>query len=112
MPDVSPLRIVIVEDSSLVREVLVDMCHEDPAFRVVAEAPDGPSGVEAVRVHRPQLVLLDLGLPGFDGFEVITRVMVEFPTPIVVLTATLRPVGRAEAFHALDLGAVHVAEKP
>ncbi len=108
----SPLRVVVVEDSPIIREVLVDLCREDASIEVVGEAGSGPEGVDMIRRLRPDLVLLDLGLPGFDGFEVISRVMVEMPTRIVVVTATLRPVGRQEAFHALDLGAVHVMEKP
>jgi two-component system, chemotaxis family, protein-glutamate methylesterase/glutaminase len=108
----SHLRVVIVEDSPIVRETLVDLCQEDGTIEIVAEAESGPDGLAAIRRLRPDVILLDLGLPGFDGFELIRRIMVEIPTPIIVVTATLRPSGRQEAFHALDLGAVHVMEKP
>jgi two-component system chemotaxis response regulator CheB len=111
-PPPAHLRVVIVEDSPIVREVLVDLCQEDGDVEIVAEAASGPEGLAAVRRLRPHVILLDLGLPGFDGFELISRIMVEMPTPIIVVTATLRPTGRQEAFHALDLGAVHVMEKP
>jgi two-component system, chemotaxis family, protein-glutamate methylesterase/glutaminase len=108
----SPVRAVIVEDSPIVREILVDLCREDGTIEIVAEAESGPDGLLAIRRSCPDVILLDLGLPGFDGFELIARVMAELPTPIIVVTATLRPSGRQEAFHALDLGAVHVMEKP
>jgi two-component system, chemotaxis family, protein-glutamate methylesterase/glutaminase len=111
-PPPAHLRVVIVEDSPIVRDVLVDICHEDRAIEVVAQAESGPDGLAAVVKLRPDIVLVDLGLPGFDGFELISRIMVDVPTPIIVVTATLRPSGRQEAFHALDLGAVHVMEKP
>jgi two-component system, chemotaxis family, protein-glutamate methylesterase/glutaminase len=111
-PPPSHLRVVIVEDSPIVREVLVDICQEDRAIEVVAQVESGPDGLAAVLSFRPDVVLVDLGLPGFDGFELISRIMVDVPTPIIVVTATLRPSGRQEAFHALDLGAVHVMEKP
>jgi two-component system, chemotaxis family, protein-glutamate methylesterase/glutaminase len=108
----SHLRVVIVEDSPIVRELLTDICQEDASIEVVAHAESGPEGLLAIQRFRPDVILVDLGLPGFDGFELISRIMVELPTPIIVVTATLRPSGRQEAFHALDLGAVHVMEKP
>ncbi len=106
------IRIVVVEDSPLITEALVHLCEEDPRLQVVATAATGMEAIEAVLREEPDVVTLDLGLPDIDGFEVAQQIMADRPTPILVLTATLRPEGRREAYDALSLGAVDVMKKP
>ncbi len=108
----SPVRIVVIEDSEIHREALVSLYQEDPQLQVVAQASTGLDGVGLVLEHKPDLVTLDLGLPDVDGFEVVRRIMAEWPTPILIVTATLTPKWREPAFHALTLGAIDVMEKP
>src|SRR5262245_24427768 len=64
------VRIAIVEDHLMFREVLRKVCTVELKHTVVGEAADGPSAVELVKTERPDLVLLDLHLPGLDGFGV------------------------------------------
>lgn len=106
------MRVVVIEDSEITRDLIVELCEEAGDLRVVATAQTGESGCDAVFTLRPDLAIVDIGLPDIDGFEVVSRIMAKCPTPIVVLTAALRPKGRLEAFHALGLGALHVMEKP
>lgn len=106
------LRVVLIEDSPIQSEALWELCEEDPTVTVVGAAGTGTDGIELVLRERPDLVLCDIGLPGVDGFEVITQIMSERPTPIIVVTATLRPRWRRDAFDALALGAIDVVEKP
>jgi DNA-binding NarL/FixJ family response regulator len=61
---------------------------ESEGFTVVAEAEDGTSGIDAVRSHRPDLVLLDIGLPDIEGFEVARTLAADGPPPFVVLTSS------------------------
>jgi len=65
------VRIVIVEDHLMFREVLRKTCEQELGHRVVAEADDGRRAIAIVTATKPDLVLLDLHLPGADGFEVI-----------------------------------------
>jgi two-component system chemotaxis response regulator CheB len=106
------MRVVVIEDSDITRDLIVELCEEAGDLRVVATAQTGEAGYEAVFKLRPDLAIVDIGLPDIDGFEVVSRIMARCPTPIVVLTAALRPKGRLDAFHALSLGALHVMEKP
>ncbi|HKW90879.1 MAG TPA: response regulator [Methylomirabilota bacterium] len=72
---VSPRRIVIVEDSRDSRDMLRFLLER--AGHQVHEAVDGPSGVTAILTHRPDIALVDVGLPGLDGYEVARRVRAE-----------------------------------
>lgn len=107
-----PMRIVIVEDSDLMASALTALCEEDGSATVVARERHGVAAVETIDRLRPDLVTLDLGLPDIDGFAVLERVMATTPTPVLILTATLNPTWRKEAYHALTIGAVDVMKKP
>jgi CheY-like chemotaxis protein len=83
-----PGHILVVEDSPLIQR-LVAVCLRDTG-RSLVSAADGPSGIEAVLEDPPDLMILDIGLPGCDGWEVLDRVRSDpttAATPVLVLTA-------------------------
>jgi DNA-binding NarL/FixJ family response regulator len=79
--------ILIVDDDPRFRTQARDLLDAD-GFVVVGEAVDGASGLEAAEVLRPDFVLLDIGLPDIEGFEVATTLAVNGPPPWVVLTSS------------------------
>jgi DNA-binding NarL/FixJ family response regulator len=79
--------IVVVDDYAPFRLVVREMLERD-GFRVVGEASDGNAAVDAVRMLRPDVVLLDVHLPGDDGFRVCERLQSLVPIPRVVLTSS------------------------
>ena len=79
--------ILIVDDHAGFR-VQARALLEADGFDVVGEAGDGPSGLQAARTLRPALVLLDIGLPDVEGFEVARELAVDGPPPFVVLTSS------------------------
>lgn len=83
-PRTGPL-VLVVEDEPRIAEVLEAYLHRD-GFRT-ARAADGPAAVALHRDLRPDLVLLDVLLPGFDGFEVLRRIGAERATPVIMVTA-------------------------
>jgi two-component system chemotaxis response regulator CheB len=101
-----------VEDSELFRDAIVGLYEADPQIRVAGTAGTAEHAVRQAKALNPDVVSLDLGLPDADGFEVCRRIMAEQPTPILVLTATLNPSWRREAYHAISLGAIDVVGKP
>ena len=78
-------RILLVEDDPTINQTVADRLRAE-GFDVV-QAYDGPGAVAAHLEHRPDLVVLDVMLPGFDGLEVCRRIQAERPVPVLMLTA-------------------------
>jgi len=82
------MRILLVDDHPITREALGALLAQH-GFDVVGEAADGSEAIELARRHRPELVLLDLSMPGMDGLEALPRLREAAPeTEVVVLTAS------------------------
>ena len=86
MPE-DPIRLLIVDDHPVVRDGLRGIFEGDPEFDVVAEASDGSSGVEAADRLRPDVILMDLRMPGLDGAGAIRELAARSnPARVLVLT--------------------------
>jgi two-component system chemotaxis response regulator CheB len=107
-----PVRVVVVDDSPTVRAVLRRMLSRDPGLQVVGEAGDGLAGVQMVAEQRPDVVVMDLEMPGLDGFSAIQQIVENRPVPILVLSSRARVGGRRTVFEAIAAGAVEVLAKP
>jgi CheY-like chemotaxis protein len=107
---VSSARVLIVEDSQTTRSVIkVYLVGQNLEF---VEASDGASGLEAARTHRPDVIVVDLKMPGMDGFSLCRVVRADVKlrkTPIILLTGTKHEEVKQEAFRA---GADHFMTKP
>jgi two-component system chemotaxis response regulator CheB len=106
------IRVVIAEDSVTVRELLREIVRGDGGMTVVGEASNGVEAVDLTRSLRPDLVVMDIAMPKMDGFEATRRIMIEAPTPIVIVSARydVRDVG--VSMHALRAGALAAIPKP
>lgn len=81
------VKIIIADDHGIVRQGLRALLKSDPEFSVVAEAADGLAAIEAVEKARPDLLILDISMPGMNGLEVITHVRRLSPkTQILVMS--------------------------
>ena len=79
--------ILIIDDDPRFRTQARDLLEAD-GFLVIGEAVDGASGLEAVEALRPDFVLVDIGLPDVEGFEVARDLAIHGPPPLVVLTSS------------------------
>jgi len=102
----SSLRVLIVDDEPLARQVLAEELAEIPSVQLVGEAGNGPSALRALEKLAPDLVLLDVQMPGMDGFEVVRRVTGPLPS-VVFVTAYSE-----HALRAFEIGAVDYLLKP
>lgn len=105
------IRVLIVEDSPVVREHLRRIISADPRFEVAGMAATGEEALALVERVAPDVISMDIQLPGIQGFEVTRRIMSRRPTPIVVVSG----IGSEEVgltMQALKSGALAVVEKP
>jgi two-component system, NarL family, response regulator LiaR len=99
------IRVLIVDDHSMVRAGLRKFLKRDPELEVVDEAADGTEAIAKARQWRPDVVLMDLLLPGIDGVEAIAAIRREFPeTQVLVLTAVFDSALVAQAIRAGAIG--------
>ena len=104
--------VLVVDDSRLVRQMLVDLLGSSGEFRVAGEAEDGLDAIRKVHALNPDLVTLDVQMPGLDGLQVLGYIMSETPRAVVMLTAAGEPRGDDLTLRALELGAVDFVRKP
>jgi len=107
-----PIRVLIVDDSPSVRAVLRRFFSWTDEIELVGEAADGAEAVERTRELHPDVILMDLVMPGMDGYEAIEQIMARWPTPILVLSAKANRDQVQTAFDAMRRGAVDVLPKP
>lgn len=112
MSSPAPIRVVIVDDSLVAREMLAQILATDPGIEVVGQALDGQQGVDMVARLRPDLVTMDIHMPNMDGLEATERIMAFTPTPILVVSSSVHGAGMGRAFDALSAGALEVIKKP
>ncbi len=106
------IRVLVVEDSLTVRARLVEVLGQDSQFEVVGEAGDGKTAIELCQALRPDVVTLDMMLPVMTGVAVTEYVMAHFPTPILIVSASVNRGELFRTYDALAAGAVDVLEKP
>jgi two-component system chemotaxis response regulator CheB len=106
------IRLLIVEDSSVVREFLIHILSSDPEIQVIGTANDGEEALEAVERSRPDIITMDIHMPKINGMEATRRIMETHPTPIIIVSGSLSTNEVSTAFRALEAGALAVVQKP
>jgi len=106
------IRVLVVDDSALVRAALRAIFEKDPDLTVVATATNGREAVDLVQRHRPDIVTMDVNMPVMSGYEAVEEIMAVCPTPIVMVTASPTKQDREGVIKALSLGALDVLPKP
>ena len=103
--------VLIVDDSALIRTVLRDVISEMDGFDVIGTAADGREAIAAVKSLRPDIVTLDVEMPGLDGLATLEAIMRESPRPVVMLSGAATAGGVELTLRALELGAVDFVRK-
>ncbi|GAO01164.1 chemotaxis protein CheB [Anaeromyxobacter sp. PSR-1] len=106
-----PTRVLVADDSPTLRRALRTLLEEDPGIRVVAEAADGAEAVALARTAGPDVVTMDVVMPGLDGLRATEEIMAVAPTRIIVVSQ-LAEREQSLAFQALAAGAVELLAKP
>jgi len=111
--DVARLRrVLVVDDSAFMRRLVRDLIVESGEFEVVGVARDGADAIRQVQALDPDIVTLDIEMPGLDGLAVLGSIMREMPRPVVMLSAAGGESSADATVRALELGAVEFVRKP
>ncbi len=110
-PSVAPIRLMIVDDSRLIRTVVRQMFDADDQVQVVGEAANGREALQMLSEIAPDVITLDIKMPEMDGLSTLKHIMIKRPTPTVMISALTRE-GATETFDALRFGAIDFMPKP
>lgn len=105
------IKVLIVDDSAVVRQVLTSQLSQDPDIEIVGTAPDPFIARDKILALQPDILTLDVEMPKMDGITFLRKLMASKPMPVIVLSS-LTPQGGKTAMQALDAGAVEVMCKP
>lgn len=102
-----PIKVLVVDDSIVFRELLVQNLRRDPVIQVVGTAKDPFEARDAILKYKPDVMTLDVELPRMNGIEFLRKLMPQYPLPVVVISSL-----SAKVFDAMNAGAVDFVAKP
>jgi two-component system, chemotaxis family, protein-glutamate methylesterase/glutaminase len=105
------IRVLIVDDSAVVRQTMAEILGSDPQIEVMATAADPYIAVERIKQEVPDVITLDVEMPRMDGITFLEKLMAQHPIPVVICS-TLTEHGSQTALAALEKGAVEIITKP
>lgn len=106
-----PVKVLVVDDSVLMQKLMTQIIDSAPGFKVIGVAGSAEEGWDAIQELRPDIVTLDLELPGRHGLKLLARVLKQDPLPVLIVSAFGGP-GADNTIQALELGAIDFIEKP
>ena len=107
----SPVKVLVVDDSLLMQKLMTQIINSAPGFQVIGVAGSAEEGWDAIQALRPDILTLDLELPGRHGLKLLARVLKQDPLPVLIVSAFGGP-GADNTIQALELGAIDFIEKP
>jgi two-component system, chemotaxis family, protein-glutamate methylesterase/glutaminase len=112
MSRIGPIKVLVVEDSAVVRELLTHILGNDPNIQVIGTATSGQEAIEMADRTRPDLITMDVNMPGINGYEATRRIMETCPAPIIIVSASYDPQDLAKTFQAIEAGALAILPPP
>ncbi|AOG04699.1 MULTISPECIES: chemotaxis-specific protein-glutamate methyltransferase CheB [unclassified Bosea (in: a-proteobacteria)] len=107
----NPVKVLVVDDSVLMQKLMTQIIDGAPGFKVIGIAGSAEEGWDKIQELRPDVVTLDLELPGRHGLKLLARVLKQDPLPVLIVSAFGGP-GADNTIQALELGAIDFIEKP
>jgi two-component system chemotaxis response regulator CheB len=108
---VNKIKVLIVDDSAIVRKIFSEELSKYPDIEIVGTAPDPYVARDKIVMLKPDVITLDIEVPRMDGITFLRKLMVHYPLPVIIVSS-LTPKGGKLTLEALDIGAVEVIAKP
>jgi two-component system chemotaxis response regulator CheB len=105
------VRVLIVDDSAVVRRTLSEVLSSDPAIEVIGTAGDPFIAADRISEQVPDVITLDIEMPGMDGLTFLQKIMSQHPIPVIICSS-LAEEGAQSTLRALEYGAVDIIAKP
>ena len=106
-----PVRVLIVDDSASVRQILSTILSEDPAIEIMGTASDPYAAARRLQNELPDVIILDIEMPRMDGITFLRKIMAQHPIPVIICSS-LTEEGSNVMFEAFEAGAVDIVPKP
>jgi two-component system chemotaxis response regulator CheB len=106
------IDVLVVDDSVVARLNLLHLLEFDPQIHVSKVVNDGQAALDFLKENQPDVILMDVNMPGLDGFETTRRIMATRPVPVIICSSITNPNDAATTFRMLEAGAVACVEKP
>ena len=106
------IKVLIVEDSAVVRQHLKNILETDAGIRVVGMAENGEESLKFVKERKPDVITMDINMPKMNGLDATRRIMETNPVPIVIVSASYDRNDVDKSFRAMEAGALAIIEKP
>lgn len=106
------IKVLIVDDSQVTRELLNYILSSDPEIQVIGTATNGIEAIEFVQKKLPDVITMDINMPKMDGIEAIRKIMSSNPVPIIIVSSSLNPNDINDSYRAMEAGALLIVSKP
>ena len=106
------INVLIVEDSPVTRQHLKHLLERDGTIQVIGMAEDGMGAISFLQENTPDVITMDINMPGMNGLDATRRIMETSPLPIVIVSASYNRSDVEMTFRAIEAGAVAIIEKP
>ena len=106
------IKVLVVDDSPVSRQVLIHILESDARIHVIGEAKNGLEALSWLKNHQVDVVTMDIFMPGLDGFETSREIMEKHPIPIAIISGAYSDLDTQKAFKAMEAGALAILPKP
>lgn len=108
----SRISVLVVEDSPVVRDLITYILGSDPEIAVIGAAASGEDAITAAARLRPDVITMDINLPGINGYEATRRIMETSPTRVIIVSSSYDPQDVAKSLRVVEAGALSILPPP